>query len=393
MDDPERIAGVMRACGYEVELCDSWDVGDRLPSDARALSRYSVVVLSDVEAWRLSSGHWEALDRYVRSGGGLLLVGGAYGLGASGWDACPLLSALPVLVEPGCEWRSVRPAVTGAGHPAARAVPWTECPEFHGMNPVKAKDLGFVVLADGVSGMPLLAIRPWGSGHIAVFSSDITAVWGEEFNCWEHFPAFMKVLLDCLVGPPPGFGAKEAAAVGAAAGAALPFALGWLDRVLAFLEGVAERRRRFWVARAVGYVLRGFREGIVYVRSLRLARRMAAFWTRVARVAGVASPPLLVAEAVAEGSVAYQDVPSQALVAERWARAVDAVVRVLFCGVVGGFAGFRAAAPLVPVNPVAAAGVAVVVSYFTEQAAEGFYDAMLSGRIQALVMRLMLGVR
>jgi len=175
VDDPERIAGVMRACGYEAELCGSWDVGGRLPSDPRTLSRYSVVVLSDVEAWRLSPHHWEALDRYVRSGGGLLLVGGAYGLGAGGWDACPLVSVLPVLVEPGCEWRPVRAAVTGVSHTLARAVPWAECPEFRGMNPVKAKDLGFVVLSDRTSGMPLLAIRPWGRGRVAVFSSDITA--------------------------------------------------------------------------------------------------------------------------------------------------------------------------------------------------------------------------
>lgn len=127
-------------------------------------------------------------------------------------------------------------------------------------------------------------------------------------------------------------------------------------------------------------------------------------------MAGAASPPLLVAEAVAEGSVADQDVPSQALVAARWTRGVDAVVRVLFCGVVGGFAGSHAAAPLVPVNPVAAAGTAVVVGYLAEQAAEGFYDALtsslglkprasgaaisvMSGRVQTLVMRFMLVVR
>jgi len=57
------------------------------------------------------------------------------------------------------------------------------------------------------------------------------------------------------------------------------------------------------------------------------------------------------------------------------------------------FGFLDAAAPLVPVNPIAAAGTAVVVGCLTEQVAEGFYDAVISGRVQTLVMRLMLGVR
>lgn len=108
----------------------------------------------------------------------------------------------------------------------ARAAPWAECPELRGMNPMKAKDLGFVVLSDRVSGMPLLAIRPWGCGRVAVFSSGSTAVRDEEFNRWEHFPAFMAALLGCVAGPPPGLGPEEAAVAGAAAGAVPPLVPG-----------------------------------------------------------------------------------------------------------------------------------------------------------------------
>lgn len=61
--------------------------------------------------------------------------------------------------------------------------------------------------------------------YLPMFSSDITAIWGEEFNRWEHFPAFMGVLLGLLAGPPPGLGAEEAVVAGAVAGAALPFVL------------------------------------------------------------------------------------------------------------------------------------------------------------------------
>jgi uncharacterized membrane protein len=395
VDDPERIADVMRACGYEAELCGSWDVCDRLPSDPHALGRYSIVVLSDVEAWRLSSRHWEALDQYVRSGGGLLLVGGAYGLGAGGWDACPLVSMLPVVVEPGCEWRPVRVAVTAVDHPLARAVPWAECPEFRGMNPVRAKDLGFVVLSDRVSGMPLLAVRQWGRGCVAAFSSDITAVWGAEFNRWEHFPVFMKVLLDCLASRPPGFGGKEAAAAGAAAGAVLSVLLNWLRSLLEIFAGFAERKELQWAARVSRYVLKWLEDASAYGQSLRLARRWLFFWERIRRGACVASPSVLLAEAAVEGAIAFENAPAQALRAERLAKAVDSSVRVLFCGAVGFGAGFVVGLLVSALGggPLAAAVFAVGAGFAGELAARPVYDGLLSGRLQTAILKRVLGMR
>lgn len=91
-----------------------------------------------------------------------LLVGGAHGLGAAGWQESLLVLVLPGLVDAGMEWRQVQPVPVDATSVIARAVPWEQCPAFAGINPVRGKREGYVLLADRDSGMPLLAIRQWG---------------------------------------------------------------------------------------------------------------------------------------------------------------------------------------------------------------------------------------
>ncbi|MEW5932950.1 MAG: hypothetical protein AB1816_05150, partial [Bacillota bacterium] len=272
----------------------------------------------------------------------------------------------------------------------ARAVPWEQCPAFAGINPVRGKREGHVLLADRDSGMLLLAIRQWGRGPVGVFSSDITAIWGEDFNRWEHFPAFMGALLGCLAGPAPGMGAREAAVAGAAAGAALPLILGWLSRALETLGGWAEKKRLLWVAWATRYVSVGLREGTVYVRSLRAARKWEAFWAKVGRVSGAAGGPLLVGEAMARGTAAYRDLPPQALASERWARGINGLVRSIFSGL-AGFAVGSVVAMLFPGGPLLKGLAGASAGYIAEGFAESLYDGAVSGRVQGILLARLIG--
>jgi len=116
---------------------------------------------------------------------------------------------------------------------------------------------------------------------------------------------FMKVLLGCLASRPPGFGGKEAAAAGAAAGAALSVLLNWLRSLLEIFAGFAERKELQWAARVSRYVLKWLED---------------------------ASASVLLAEAAVEGAIAFENAPAQALRAERLAKAVAGSVRVLWRG-------------------------------------------------------------
>ena len=379
VDDAQRIVSVMESCGCRVDFCEAGEVCTRLPLDAGQLRRYSVVILSDVPARYLSPGQCEALDRYVRAGGSLLVVGGAHSLGASGWEYSPLALMLPVLVDFGSESRPVRVEVVDAAGAVARAVPWGECPVFAGINPVRARGNSSVVLADRESGVPLLAVREWGRGHVAVFSSDITAIWGADFNRWEHFPAFMGALLGCLAGPVPGMDPRVGGAGGAAAGAALPFVLGWVRNGLGLVEGWAERNRRWWLARGARYAIRALEEGTGYVRSLRLAKRMAEAAARLGRGARKGIRGFAVAETIVAGVVAYEDLPPGASKTERRVRAVNRAARTVFAFSVGVLA-----ATVVP-GPVGK----FVVGLVAEKVAESVYDVLLSGRVEGLLLKVM----
>jgi len=385
VDDAQRIVSVMESCGCRVDFCEAGEVCTRLPLDAGQLRRYSVVILSDVPARYLSPGQCEALDRYVRAGGSLLVVGGAHSLGASGWEYSPLALMLPVLVDFGSESRPVRVEVVDAAGAVARAVPWGECPVFAGINPVRARGNSSVVLADRESGVPLLAVREWGRGHVAVFSSDITAIWGADFNRWEHFPAFMGALLGCLAGPAPGMDPREAGAAGAAAGAALPFVLAWVRSGLGLVEGWAEKNRRWWAARAARYALRVLEEGTVYVRSLRLARELESVAARLRAAARRGVIGVGVAEIAATGYAAYRDMPAGSLRSERLARAGSRVVRAALMFGVAVAAGVALGSVIA--NPLIAAVAGVGVSVLTDYGVSLGYDGLLSGRVEGWLLR------
>jgi uncharacterized membrane protein len=72
-----------------------------LPRDETEWSGLDVVFLGDVGAAELAPGALARLARFVREGGGLVVVAGERNLGPGGWGRTPIADVLPVIVSPG----------------------------------------------------------------------------------------------------------------------------------------------------------------------------------------------------------------------------------------------------------------------------------------------------
>ncbi len=70
-----------------------------MPQSTSELGQFQFVILSDLAYSDVSRGAEALLERYVRSGGGLLFAGGEAGFGPGGWDRSSLKKILPVTMD------------------------------------------------------------------------------------------------------------------------------------------------------------------------------------------------------------------------------------------------------------------------------------------------------
>lgn len=99
------LAGLLEGSGERHELVK--EPPSRLPVSSRGLAGFSVVVLDGPARGDVSRAAEDALVGFVKSGGGLLFVGGPDSLGAGAFrDEDPLVRILPVLVRPPPEERA-----------------------------------------------------------------------------------------------------------------------------------------------------------------------------------------------------------------------------------------------------------------------------------------------
>ena len=75
------------------------DVRSELPGTAEALGRFDLILLANVPADALSKTQTVALQNYVRSGGGLIAVGGDHAFTVGGYRHSLLEEMLPVISE------------------------------------------------------------------------------------------------------------------------------------------------------------------------------------------------------------------------------------------------------------------------------------------------------
>jgi Ca-activated chloride channel homolog len=67
-----------------------------LPSNAKELEKYDLVVVSDVPAHLVGTAQMASLDTYIKSGGGMLMAGGQDSFGSGGYQGTRMEQILPV---------------------------------------------------------------------------------------------------------------------------------------------------------------------------------------------------------------------------------------------------------------------------------------------------------
>ncbi len=213
------LVNALAANGCAVIYLPNHLAATRFPDSTAALGEFDVVILSDIgsdtitlhpDTFRASEvrpDRLAILADWVRTGGGLLMVGGYMSFtgyaGAARYGMTPLADVLPVTLLDHDDRieapAGVRPVTTGAdttGILDGIDGPW---PPFLGYNRLRERDGGHILLRSGMD--PFLVVSEVGDGRTAAFASDCSPHWGSpEFTAWPAYPTFWSQLVEWLAG-------------------------------------------------------------------------------------------------------------------------------------------------------------------------------------------------
>jgi uncharacterized membrane protein len=190
------------------------DVPAKFPHTAAELSKYDVIVLSDIgtnsfllpiETWlqgKSTPNRLKLLAEWVENGGALIMAGGY--LSFQGFEAKARFagSAVERVLPVTCLTyddraetpEGAQPVIVDAGHPVLAGVP-AGMPALLGYNKVVLKP-GATLVAT-VGGDPLIATAQVGKGRSLVWTSDIGPHWcPEPFVQWNGFAPLMSNMID-----------------------------------------------------------------------------------------------------------------------------------------------------------------------------------------------------
>jgi uncharacterized membrane protein len=190
-----QLRAALAASGIEAEYLPGHLVPGQFPGSAGELARYDAVILSDIGANSLllspdtfersavAPNRLEELGRYVRDGGGLLMIGGYLSFagieGKARYHRTPVEDALPVVINETDDRaempQGVVPAARAPDHPVLAGLP-AAWPALLGYNRVTAKPAATVVVTCGDD--PLIVCGDHHGGRGAVFTSDCAPHWG-----------------------------------------------------------------------------------------------------------------------------------------------------------------------------------------------------------------------
>lgn len=188
------LKAALEQSGYEVDVIENHVAATQFPDTAEALKQYSTIILSDIGANTLllhprtwlraesTPNKLDAIARYVKDGGGLIMVGGYLtftGIEAKGcWKDTVVEASLPVRLMATDDRREHPEGVTGeivkADHPVVGGVDGA-LPKLLGYNRVTLAEGAELVAT--VCGDPLLAVTEAGAGRTAAFMSDCSPHW------------------------------------------------------------------------------------------------------------------------------------------------------------------------------------------------------------------------
>ncbi|MDX6390822.1 MAG: hypothetical protein QOJ73_1885 [Streptosporangiaceae bacterium] len=205
-------AGPLRAAltgaAVDVDYLPGHQVPAGFPGSVADLAGYAAVILSDIganslllspdtfERSMLATNRLEVIERYVRDGGGLLMIGGYLSFagidGKARYHGTPVEDALPVTISPLDDRaeapQGITPVVTEPGHPVLADVP-PDWPVLLGYNKVTARPAATVVVS--CADDPLVVCGEHHAGRSAVFTSDCAPHWGPP--AFLHWPGYQKL--------------------------------------------------------------------------------------------------------------------------------------------------------------------------------------------------------
>lgn len=208
----------LETTGVEVSQMPAHLAATDFASDVAGLENYDAVILSDIgsntlllhpDTWlraRPRPNRLQVLADWVRSGGGLAMVGGYMSFqglhGQARYRDTPIEDVLPVLIESVDDRVEVpegfRPELATA-HPIVSGIEG-EWPLLLGYNRVTPKDDASVLLRRGED--PILAIGTAGRGRTLAWVSDIGPHWcPPEFCSWPGYRTLWKEALEWLGSP------------------------------------------------------------------------------------------------------------------------------------------------------------------------------------------------
>jgi len=161
-----------------------------------ARKKYDVIILGDVTARQIQQVNpqgVEEIEKLINKGGaGLVMIGGYSTFGNGDWAGTELEPALPVdLNVKGQEERPVQMKPTDAGlrlygyvlglangQKEAEQAAWKQLPPLEGIARIKAREGPLInVLAESLSGDPVLVAQNYGKGRVLAFAGDSTWRW------------------------------------------------------------------------------------------------------------------------------------------------------------------------------------------------------------------------
>lgn len=216
IEDGQDFVRALENLGVLVERLPAHLVSTKFPRTIEALSRYDIVVISDVgaDSFDLTPECMagvrgvrvlQVLSDWVSQGGSLLMIGGYMSFagfqGSARYQDSPLADVLPVEISRYDDRveRSdgVDPQVINSTHSIMKDLPevW---PCVLGYNRVRAKASAIVLAV--VDKDPLLTIGTYGRGRVAAYASDCAPHWASlEFLKWSQYPNLFHGLVTWLV--------------------------------------------------------------------------------------------------------------------------------------------------------------------------------------------------
>jgi uncharacterized membrane protein len=212
----EWLKKALRSGGWEVEYMPSHYVWEHFPYSLSELKNFDSIILSDVgsntfllspETFAHSKAvpdRLELLKEYVSEGGGFLMIGGYMSFsgidGKARYGTTPLSDVLPVKIQDIDDRvekpNGIEPIVIKKGHPILNGISgvW---PKLLGYNKTILKDDSEIIVT--INNDPLIAVREYVSGRVAVFTSDCAPHWGSpEFLEWPYYTTLWNNLLNWL---------------------------------------------------------------------------------------------------------------------------------------------------------------------------------------------------